>query len=289
MIRYGLAALIPVFCVCLCAEEADKPEEKKKRAEGVQDNSFLIEEAYNQEPGVVQHIFTFRYDINRLPGHDDRVFNLNFTEEWPVTSQRHQLSYSIPFSSVETRGQHDDGLNDVMLNYRYQVLNESDTQPAFAPRLSFIFPTGSTDQGLGDGTFGYQVNLPVSKVLSDRWTVHFNAGATVLPRVRAELDEGGHVKRTLASYNLGESAIFAVTSNFNLMCETVQTWDQSLNGRGRREREFSAVVSPGMRYAINLPKVLDAQLVFGVAAPIGLTRPAPDFGVLGYISFEHKF
>ena len=25
-------------------------------AKGIQDNSFLVEEAYNQEPGVVQHI-----------------------------------------------------------------------------------------------------------------------------------------------------------------------------------------------------------------------------------------
>jgi len=25
-------------------------------AKGIQDNSFLIEEVYNQEPGVVQHI-----------------------------------------------------------------------------------------------------------------------------------------------------------------------------------------------------------------------------------------
>jgi hypothetical protein len=26
-------------------------------AKGIQDNSFFIEEAYNQEPGVMQHIF----------------------------------------------------------------------------------------------------------------------------------------------------------------------------------------------------------------------------------------
>ena len=31
-------------------------EEDPRPAKGIQDNSFLIEEAYNQESGVVQHI-----------------------------------------------------------------------------------------------------------------------------------------------------------------------------------------------------------------------------------------
>ena len=42
-------------------------------AEGIQDNSFLIEEAYNQEPGVVQHIFNARWSVNRNGGGDDRA------------------------------------------------------------------------------------------------------------------------------------------------------------------------------------------------------------------------
>ena len=32
-------------------------------AKGIQDNSFFIEEAYNQEPGVVQHIFNVPVDF----------------------------------------------------------------------------------------------------------------------------------------------------------------------------------------------------------------------------------
>src|SRR5207302_3879177 len=32
-------------------------------AKGIQDNSFLIEEAYNQEPGVVQHILNVPIDF----------------------------------------------------------------------------------------------------------------------------------------------------------------------------------------------------------------------------------
>ena len=54
------------------------------------DNSFLIEEAYNQERGVVQHISTF----SRAVGTTNWVYA--FTQEWPVRGQRHQLSYTIP-------------------------------------------------------------------------------------------------------------------------------------------------------------------------------------------------
>src|SRR6266508_301550 len=43
----------------------------------IQDNSFLIEEAYNQEPGVIQHINTFA----RARGGG---WGYSFTEEWPV-------------------------------------------------------------------------------------------------------------------------------------------------------------------------------------------------------------
>ena len=52
---------------------------------GIQDNSFLVEEAYNQERGVVQHINTF----SRLWNTKDWVYT--FTQEWPMPGDaRHQ-------------------------------------------------------------------------------------------------------------------------------------------------------------------------------------------------------
>jgi hypothetical protein len=41
----------------------------------IQDNSFLAEEAYNQEPGVVQHIQTF------TPLWNSRTWAYSFTQE----------------------------------------------------------------------------------------------------------------------------------------------------------------------------------------------------------------
>jgi hypothetical protein len=68
----------------------------------IQDNSFLIEEAYNQEAGVVQHIFTYM----RSRG---GTYASTFTQEWPVRGLTHQLSYTLPVQ--RRRG-------DALINYR---------------------------------------------------------------------------------------------------------------------------------------------------------------------------
>ncbi|RQW77072.1 MAG: transporter, partial [Geobacter sp.] len=117
----------------------------------IQDNSFLIEEAYNQEDGVIQHIQAFQY----FKGDN---WQYTFTQEWPVPGQTHQLSYTIPAERIKVDGQDDAGIGDVALNYRYQAVLKDGI--AFAPRLSLILPTGDRKKGLGTGTVGYQVNLP---------------------------------------------------------------------------------------------------------------------------------
>jgi hypothetical protein len=76
--------------VCgLAAIPASADEKDPRPAAGIQDNSLLIEEAYNQEAGVVQHIAT-------LHRPDGRQWHFNFTQEWPLASQQHQFSYSVP-------------------------------------------------------------------------------------------------------------------------------------------------------------------------------------------------
>ena len=247
-------------------------------AEEIQDNSFLIEEAYNQEAGVVQHILNIVHTTTRYGGLDDSAWSFVFTQEWPFFSQTHQLSYTVPYSFLDEGGRSTNGIEDISLNYRLQALMESETTPAFAPRLSLILPTGDEEDGLGADTLGYQVNLPLSKIVSDRLTLHANAGATLLP------DVDGH---DLVSYHLGASAIYAVSSNFNLMLETLAEWEEEVNDFGGTDRDAAVVISPGFRYAFNHPG--DAQTVIGLAAPIGLTSAAPDYGVFIYASFEHFF
>src|ERR1051325_895224 len=211
-------------------------------AEQLQDNSFFIEEAYNQEPGVVQHILNLIWTENKLAGPNDRSWQLVFTQEWPVFSQRHQFSYTVPYTFLESGGHSTDGVGDILLNYRFQALMETETLPAFSPRVSLVLPTGDEDKGLGDDTVGWQFNLPVSKVLQDRWTAHANAGMTVLP----DVDD-----HDLVNFNLGGSVIYAVTAEMNFMLELLGNWDEEVNTTGGIHRSFSAIVSPGVRYAFN--------------------------------------
>jgi hypothetical protein len=245
-------------------------------AKGIQDNSFFIEEAYNQEPGVVQHIFNLPIDFTN----GSREIAPSFTQEWPVFSQRHQFSYTIPFLFTEDGS----GMEDMRLNYRLQAFMEDKYTPAFAPRLSLVIPTGDSDKDFGTGVVGYEFNLPFSKIVSDRWTLHFNAGMSVFPNA--------HQSRHLTNYNVGASAIYAVSRDFNLMLEALAGWNEDIAEgvfafEETVERSTTAIISPGVRYAFNLPN--DAQLVIGAALPIGLTSDSPDWGMFFYCSFEHAF
>ena len=127
-----IAAALLLFALPLAAQTAHED------LKNLQDNSFLLEEAYNQDPGVVQHIGVFTSG-----------WEFSFTEEWPLFSQqRHQISYDIPVN--------DDGLGDISVNYRYQLRGDADADLAIAPRVTVILPTSQD----GSDT-GISVGLPI--------------------------------------------------------------------------------------------------------------------------------
>jgi hypothetical protein len=259
---------------------------------GIQDNSFLIEEAYNQEPGVVQHIFNWVPTWDVADGVRHRETNFLFTQEWPVFSQTHQFSYSIPlnhFTDQVPGGPvvSGEGIGDIMLNYRYQLLGGKDQEFSIAPRFSLILPSGDENQGIGMGKLGYQFLVPFSKEY-ENWCFHLNAGMTVTPDVTVGLDPLlGLPGKTLYGYNFGGSAIYKLKPNFHLMLETVYLQNENLLLEGTRDGSFEMVVSPGFRWAPYTKG--DTQWVLGLAAPIGVTGDAQDFSLFFYMSFEHPF
>src|SRR5690349_2337804 len=144
------------FALSAQTAEPSAVPKRERNVDGIMDNSFLVEEAYNQEAGVVQHILTGFYNVNRLRGPDDKAFDLSFTQEWPVWSQTHQFSYTVPYSFVRSGGDSSDGVGDVLLNYRYQAYFNEETLTAFAPRVSAVLPTGNADLGFGEDAWGAQ-------------------------------------------------------------------------------------------------------------------------------------
>jgi hypothetical protein len=253
--------------------EAQKPLPQP----AIEDNSFLIEEGYNQDPGVVQHISTVT-----LTGPDRRDAVVGFTQEWPLRGRRHQLSYSLLYQIQQGDGP--DGFGDLLLNYRQQL---RDADPwAVAPRLSLILPTGSERKGLGAGTVGGQANLPVSVRIGPALAAHLNAGMQVLARVRDSAAAGGPTHRTLTTYTLGASLIGPVTRPVNLMLEFVQAWTGAIQPAGGVAHEATSTVSPGIRFALNFG---GTQIVPGLGVPITFADGDGTTALLLYFSVEHPF
>src|SRR4051812_17986749 len=191
------------------------------------DNSFLVEEAFNQEAHIFQNIA----GATRQGGD----WLLTFTQEWPAPGIRHQLSYTLAAQTGP-----DASFGDVLLNYRFQVAEEGPRRPAFAPRVSAILPTGSRENGGREA--GLQVNLPFSKQRGDFY-FHWNGGFTWLPRGdRADL----------TSPSLAGSAIYRLRPMVNLMLESVLTAQASEGVRGEVERAAVLTISPGVRGGWNL-------------------------------------
>jgi hypothetical protein len=241
----------------------------------IEDNSFLIEEAYNQEAGVVQHISTFA----RQRG--TRAWAYNFTQEWPLFSQRHQLSYTVPIVSAGPGT--GSGIGDVALNYRYQLADGTRSGVAVAPRLSLLVATGDERRGRGTGGNGLQVNLPVSVELSSLIVTHWNAGTTFTPSAKNASGD----KASTRNYNAGGSVIWLARSTFNVMLEAVWARAEEVTGPGERVPYRIFYVSPGVRGAINFRSGL--QIVPGIAVPIGVGPSRGDRQIFLYLSFEHPF
>jgi hypothetical protein len=240
----------------------------------ISDNSFLIEEAYNQEPGVVQHISTF----SRPDG--GGAWAYSFTQEWPFRGSTHQLSYTVPVLSQSGAGT---GLGDIALNYRYQLVARGDDGLHLAPRLSLLLPTGDERRDRGSGGIGVQTNLPLS-IRPRRWlALHANAGITWTPDARNALQETA----STLSGNLGGSAIWLLRPELNLMLELLWLSTEDVIGPSRQQREDALFLNPGVRWAFNFASGL--QIVPGVAYTIGIDDGAGADALFLYLSFEHPF
>ena len=245
---------------------------------GIQDNSFLIEEAYNQTFGVVQHISGF----TRL--WDSKDWAYTFTQEWPVPGDaRHQFSFTLPFLHAGAFENSGTGIGDVFLHYRYQLVGDGNAKVAFAPRLSLILPTGDVASGRGAGGVGVQTNLPISVVLSKNLVSHWNAGATLVPHAQDPFGD----RASATGYNLGQSFIWLANSRFNVMLETVFFNSQFVIARDKTEWTRSLFINPAIRWAYNFENGL--QIVPGIGVPIGIGPSSGEKGVFLYLSFEHPF
>jgi len=260
LVHVTAAAMLLLACAATASAQAQPFE--------ILDNSFLVEEAFNQEPGIVQNIFGVRAT-------DGDGWEAAFTQEWPLFTQTHQFSYTVGALGADGAA----GMADLMINYRWQAVMESASAPAFSPRVSLILATGDADRGFGNGGPGWQVNLPFSKQFGDTY-LHWNAGFTHIPS--AEAGTGNH---NLLSPHVALSGIYRLGPMFNVMLESVVEWEHRVEGDQKRH-EAAVTLSPGFRTGWN---VGETQTIVGFAVPVSITGDSTSAGVFGYFSYELPF
>ena len=260
-----LCLLLPFTASAQSIATQQAPTPPSSRPFEILDNSFLVEEAFNQEAGIFQNIFGY----TRIA----RVWAMSFTQEWPVASQKHQFSYTL----AGYGGSGISDFDDVMINYRYQATVEDPGIPAFSPRLSLIIPTGDDSYR----SLGLQVNLPFSKQRGDTY-FHWNAGMTWYPSAEGAIEDVA-----LLSPHVSASAIYRLRPMFNLMLESVVDFQQFPDFEfGGTDRETVLTISPGARGGWDIG---DHQLILGAAVPIVITANHSDTGLFFYASYELPF
>lgn len=275
----AIATITVLATAPVAAQDLATPPSSSDRPFEIQDNSFFVEEAFNQEPGVVQTIVGAAFL-------QDSGWAATVTQEWPAPSMRHQLSFTVAAADVDGAR----GPGDLAVNYRYQLLEEGPGRPAVSPRATLIVPTGNAERGLGTGAAGLQFNLPVSKQAGDVY-LHGNAGVTWYPSVKpvgtAQTAGLAAVRaRSLTSPFVAGSAIYRLRPMFHLMLESVLTGQQAFDEGFGRDRRAVGILSPGVRTGWNHG---DTQYVAGAALPVTWSGGRHDAALFLYFSYETRF
>jgi DtxR family Mn-dependent transcriptional regulator len=272
-VQVMLLCLLPL-AAAFAQTPAPSGSSASSRPFGIIDNSFLVEEAFNQEPGIFQSIFGFHRSSD--------AWAFAFTQEWPVGSLRHQFSYTLPWAGFDSTR----GFGDAVVNYRYQLVEEDPGIPAISPRLSLVLPTGSGE--LSYDAWGLQANIPGSKQFGDYY-LHANVGFTWFPKVTTIVDRSCRnvdCDVALFSPHLAASAIYRVRDMFNVMLEGVLEFEEVPLVDSQTTRDTVFTLSPGFRGGWNLG---DHQLIVGAAVPITWVASDSTAGILLYLSYELPF
>lgn len=229
----------------------------------IEDNSFLLEEAFNQSPGIIQYTASAKFHHGTAA--------LNFEFELPIRGESHQLSFSIPAKVFQSNT----GMEDLVFSYR-PLLSGRQRWLMLTPKISVILPTGNFAHGLGNGTFGLEWNIAMTKRISRKLISHINAGSSYsLCDTQLEI-----LEKRLQSRFAGMSVIFAVARRFDLLAEVIAADEVSAPVKSH----LSLIGNPGFRLLLNINGF---AVVPGMSTPIEILSGRPRLSqVLFYLSIE---
>lgn len=270
-------ALFSLLCLwVLCGPFRPAFAQQSVDVDGMDDNSFLMEQGFTQDVGTVEHI---GYVIAYPTSPKDVYFN--YIQEWGITPHQ-DAGFTLPVTLHEQSG---DGLGDIFLDYRYQIL-QNPNFVLLAPRFSLIVPTGSYSKGLGYGTVGFQTNWSFSKYWNRHFATHWNLGTTLLPRAKQVLSNGQTGRKFLANFNFGTSVAWMANKRFNMALEFVSNLGSEINNNRNINLFGQYILNPGMSTSIDIGPI---TILPGLSIPLTWTRDHFQPGVYFYLSLQHPY
>jgi hypothetical protein len=284
--------LFIAFSVC-CPVHGQAPAMEYKKGSYLyygelhfEDNSFLLNEAFTQEKGIMQFISTIYHDNLH-----DKNFSCTFTHEIPLNHHRHQVSYSLRYNFMQPQAtsQDNDGWGDTDIGYAY-MLSGKEAWIMVVPQLTIIIPTGDPSRDLGYGGLGGRLALTITKRLSRKLVSHYNASYTIVHKAdRYNEISGEKVKafeKTLHDQDLAGSIIWYPVRKVNIMLEYISSFRSQISTSGTISKIQESVVNPGFRLALDLKTL---QIIPGLSVPIAFSNDYQrQTGVFVYLSIESR-
>ncbi len=229
---------------------------------------LTVEPSYVESRGEVQLGSAFDY---RRPGSDWRVPVL---VEYGITD-RIEAELEGSYLSIPGVASRNRGLGDVDLGLHY-ALRPDVEQVAVTLGVDIGLPTGDEAKGLGSGQTDAEF-LGIVGTRLGRGELH----------VAGMLEVGGEAEPALSAGAVAPRGDLRFTLEANVLRNKERSTlvAQELvegQGEGTESEHLWVVLTPGL---FHRPR---PEIEYGLGVPIGLTRAAPDWGIIGRLTIEFE-
>lgn len=186
------------------------------------------------------------------------------------------------------------GVDDTMLGARYRLLREPSFPVTLTTGPQIILPSASRRQGLGTGKTSYAWDLALARDFGGPFFLGASLNASVTPDV-ADLAPGSSQRFDLSGIEWGVAFLLRPLErdtsagshhDIHLYLEFGGGRFEEIDAGGRTRRT-EVLAAPGIRYGfLTAGKTLTE---IGFSVPLGLTRNAPDWGLILQVQFEAVF
>lgn len=288
MTRLALTALLLLAAVPGLAQEADEPEEP--------DFFFLTGGPYTQKKHSPQVIWANQWFRDRAGPTRARRYTGAGRAEWGFTDR---FEFDFEFGALAERERtlgvttfSAGGADDLLFGVRYRLLREGAAPFTLTTGPQVIAPVASRRRGLGTGRVGYAWDVAAAKDWGGGPVfLAISMNISTVPGVPA-LPDGTGPKFDVSAVEWGAALGWRALErpradgakhDVHVLFELGGARADHLEA-GDRVRATEVLFSPGLRYGFLGRGGTLTEI--GVAFPVGLTRAAPDWGVILQVQFE---